>query len=199
MPTPVSETSRSARPSAAAHAEGKVSGSYARTGAQYAKFSLVGVANAAVDVGVLNLLLLIDPTRAPGRLVLYNVVALAATNVNIYLWNTLWTFGKRARHDARQAGLFALQAVLGAGASSLVLWLEPDGLRPTPTSRRFWAAIWPRRSPCWSARPSAFCSCVSSSSDRRGVERSWRRGASEGTGPFAPSGGFGGGRLYFGA
>lgn len=90
---------------------------------QYAKFSLVGVSNALVDIGVLNLLLLIDPTRAPGHLVLYNVAALSATNANSYLWNTLWTFKKRARHDTRQAGLFILQAVLGAGVSSLVLWL----------------------------------------------------------------------------
>src|SRR5215217_4033378 len=62
------------------------------TGVKYAQFSLVGISNAMVDLGVLNLLLLIYPTRSPEILVLYNLVALALTNANSYLWNTLWTF-----------------------------------------------------------------------------------------------------------
>jgi GtrA-like protein len=57
----------------------------------------VGISNALVDLGVLNLFLLIGPTRSPELLVLYNVVALGLANVNSYLWNTLWTFRDQAR------------------------------------------------------------------------------------------------------
>jgi putative flippase GtrA len=98
------------------------------TGVKYAQFSLVGISNAMVDLGVWNLLLLIYPTRSPELLVLYNLVALALTNANSYLWNTLWTFRDHARHDAKQVGAFGLQAVVGIGVSTIVLWLVAHGL-----------------------------------------------------------------------
>ena len=94
-----------------------------KTAVKYAQFSLVGGSNALVDIGVLNLLLLISPTRSPEILVAYNVVALVLTNANSYLWNTLWTFRHHARHDARQMGLFTLQGVLNAAIASGVLWI----------------------------------------------------------------------------
>jgi putative flippase GtrA len=49
-----------------------------------------------VDVGVLNFLPLLGPTRSPELLVLYNVAALVLANANSYLWNTLWTFKDQA-------------------------------------------------------------------------------------------------------
>ena len=94
-----------------------------QTGVKYAQFSLVGGSNALVDLGVLNLLLLIWPTRSPEILVVFNVVALVFTNANSYLWNTLWTFRHRARHDARQVGLFTAQGLLNVAVGGLVLWL----------------------------------------------------------------------------
>jgi membrane protein DedA with SNARE-associated domain/membrane-associated phospholipid phosphatase len=97
-------------------------------GIQYAQFSLVGASNALVDLGTINLLLLIEPTRSPKTLVLYNLVALVLANANSYLWNTLWTFRHHARHDAKQVGMFATQAVVGIGVGSLVLWLVARGL-----------------------------------------------------------------------
>ena len=100
-----------------------------QTGVKYAQFSLVGISNALVDVGVLNLFLLIGPTRSPELLVAYNVVALGLANVNSYLWNTLWTFRDQARHDARQVGLFTAQGLLNVGVSNLLLWLTAHGLR----------------------------------------------------------------------
>jgi undecaprenyl-diphosphatase len=92
-------------------------------GVRYARFSLVGVSNAVVDLGAINLLLFVHPTREPWLLVLYNLLALAITNANSYLWNTLWTFRHHARHDARQMGLFTLQGVLNAAIASVVLWV----------------------------------------------------------------------------
>ncbi|MDQ3639727.1 MAG: GtrA family protein [Actinomycetota bacterium] len=74
-----------------------------------------------MDLGVLNLLLLISPTRSPELLVVYNVVALVVTNANSYLWNTLWTFRHRAHHDARQVGLFTVQGILNVAVGGLLL------------------------------------------------------------------------------
>lgn len=99
------------------------------TGVRYAQFSLVGASNALVDLGVLNLILFADPTRAPNVLVLYNAVALIAANVNSYLWNTVWTFRHHANHDAQQVGMFVLQAGLNVGVGSLVFWGLAHGLK----------------------------------------------------------------------
>ena len=100
-----------------------------QTGVKYAQFSLVGTSNMLVDIGVLNLLLLLWSTRSPELLVLYNLVALILANANSYLWNTLWTFRDRARHDAKQVGMFTAQGLLNAGVGSLLLWMTAHGLR----------------------------------------------------------------------
>ena len=100
-----------------------------QTGKKYAQFSAVGFSNMLVDVGVLNLLLLLAPTGSPEALVLYNVVALLLANANSYLWNTLWTFRDQARHDAKQAGMFTAQGLLNVAVGSALLWLAAHGLR----------------------------------------------------------------------
>ena len=100
-----------------------------QTGMKYAQFSAVGFSNMLVDIGVLNLLLLLGPTGSPELLVLYNVVALVLANANSYLWNTLWTFKEQARHDARQAGMFTAQGLLNVAVGSALLWLAAHGLR----------------------------------------------------------------------
>ena len=100
-----------------------------RTGVKYAQFSAVGITNMLVDVGALNLLLLVGPTRSPELLVLYNVAALVLANANSYLWNTLWTFKDQARHDAKQVGMFTAQGLLNVAVGSALLWLAAHGLR----------------------------------------------------------------------
>ena len=82
-----------------------------QTGVKYAQVSLVGISNMLVDVGVLNLLLLVGPTTSPELLVLYNVGALILANTNSYLCNTLGTFKDQARHDARQVDMFTAKGL----------------------------------------------------------------------------------------
>jgi putative flippase GtrA len=89
---------------------------------RFSKFSVVGLSNAAIDIGVLNLFLWLEPTREVSQLVLYNGVALVLANLNSYLWNTLWTFRGRAEHDTRQIVLFALQVLVNIGISNALFW-----------------------------------------------------------------------------
>jgi putative flippase GtrA len=81
-------------------------------GVRFSKFTLVGFANAVVDIGTLNLFLWLAPTRDPSLLAIYNGVALVLANLNSYFWNTRWTFrGRAQRRDPRQRLLFTLQAL----------------------------------------------------------------------------------------
>lgn len=93
------------------------------TRSKHVRFSLVGLLNALVDVGVLGLLVLAAPAESPERLVLYNLAAITLANINSYAFNSLWTFGGRARRDWREAAMFVGQAGLNIGVGSLSLWL----------------------------------------------------------------------------
>jgi putative flippase GtrA len=91
-------------------------------GKRFSKFSIVGLSNAVLDIGVLNLFLWLEPTREVSLLVFYNGVALVLANLNSYVWNTLWTFRGRAEHDLRQIILFALQVLVNIGVSNGLFW-----------------------------------------------------------------------------
>jgi putative flippase GtrA len=91
-------------------------------GKRFSKFSIVGLSNSVVDIGVLNLFLWLEPTREVYLLVFYNGIALVLANVNSYVWNTLWTFRGRAEHDLRQVVLFSLQVLVNIGVSSGLFW-----------------------------------------------------------------------------
>ena len=87
-------------------------------GIRFSKFSLVGLSNAAVDIGVLNMFLWLQPTREPGLLFLFNGIALVLANANSYLWNTMWTFKGRSNPGPRQTTLFIVQAIANITVSN---------------------------------------------------------------------------------
>ncbi len=91
---------------------------------RFSKFTVVGLSNAVVDLGILNLFLWLASTRDPSVLALYNGVALVLANVNSYFWNTRWTFrGRAKRHDRRQRVLFTLQALFNIFVSNGLFFL----------------------------------------------------------------------------
>lgn len=93
-----------------------------RGSVRFSKFTVVGLMNAGVDIGTLNLFLWLAHTRDPSVLAIYNGVALVLANANSYLWNTRWTFRGRASSDHRQRVLFAVQALIGMGVSNTLFW-----------------------------------------------------------------------------
>ncbi|HEX2740906.1 MAG TPA: GtrA family protein [Rubrobacter sp.] len=93
-----------------------------RGGKRFSKFTIVGLSNSVIDIGVLNLFLWLQPTREVYLLVIYNAIALVLANLNSYVWNTLWTFRSRAEHDLRQIVLFALQVLVNVVVSSGLFW-----------------------------------------------------------------------------
>ena len=93
-------------------------------GVRFSKLTVVGLSNAVVDLGILNLFLWLASTRDPSVLALYNGVALVLANVNSYFWNTRWTFrGRAKRRDRRQRVLFTLQALFNICVSNGLFFL----------------------------------------------------------------------------
>lgn len=89
--------------------------------AQYLHFSLVGLSNAVVDLGILNLLMLVHPTDDSLILVVDNTIAVAAAILNSYIWNSRWTFRKAATGSPRERALFMAQGILNVVVNDLVL------------------------------------------------------------------------------
>lgn len=100
-----------------------VRGSLGRFAARAWRFSTVGVGNAIIDVGTLNLLLWLFPPAGTLAIVAYNGLALLLANANSYLWNSLWTFRREARGSSQQRVLFAGQALMNAAVNAALFWL----------------------------------------------------------------------------
>jgi putative flippase GtrA len=96
------------------------------TGLQYLRFCAVGVSNAVVDLGALNLLLLLYPTRSDLTLLLYNTIAVILAIANSYLWNTRWTFYDQTTSSTRERMLFVAQALLNIAINNIVLFSMTD-------------------------------------------------------------------------
>src|SRR5487761_540694 len=106
------------------------------TALQYLRFCLVGVSNAVVDLGALNLLLHFYPTHSDLTLVIYNTIAVMLAILNSYLWNTRWTFHDQATRSHRERTLFVAQAILNIAVNNLVLFFMTDLL---PTQAGEWS------------------------------------------------------------
>ncbi len=96
---------------------------------QYGEFATVGVFNAIVDLGVLNLLLWLFPTTNRLGLTVENSLAVALAITNSYLWNSRWTFRPQADGSVRQMVLFVAQSLLNIGINDLALILTAAPVR----------------------------------------------------------------------
>ena len=97
---------------------------------QFAKFGLIGVLNTLLDFGILNLLSYLTKVYSGPTLVLLNVFAFLAANVNSYFWNKSWTFSGRAKNAASEFGKFLLVSIIGFAINSLILWFLTTLMHP---------------------------------------------------------------------
>ncbi|GMA57778.1 putative flippase GtrA [Alicyclobacillus sacchari] len=95
---------------------------------RYCKFLLVGLMNAAVDLGALNILLIFFPTRSSWWLTVYNTIGVVAAIVNSYIWNRFWTFADVAKGTFREKLKFILQSLLNIGMNDGILVFANDYL-----------------------------------------------------------------------
>ncbi|WP_053218729.1 GtrA family protein [Virgibacillus senegalensis] len=88
--------------------------------AQILQFSFIGIANAVIDIGVLNLLLWKWPTEETSMLFIFNTIAYFLAILNSYIWNVKYTFSHHARINTKEISLFSLQAVVAWIINNLV-------------------------------------------------------------------------------
>lgn len=94
---------------------------------QYAQYSVIGISCGIIDIGSLNLFLILWPTHNSSLLATFNSIAYGLAVLNSYIWNSRFTFRKQARKSYRQMGLFIAQALVSLAISDLVLVFAVDG------------------------------------------------------------------------
>ncbi|MFC4023381.1 GtrA family protein [Oceanobacillus longus] len=87
---------------------------------QVAQFSAIGVMNALIDIGTLNLLLFFWYTDNNEILLLFNTIAYTLAVTNSYLFNANLTFRKKASKNKKELIFFCIQAIVSLGISNLV-------------------------------------------------------------------------------
>lgn len=92
-------------------------------------FSLIGVANAGIDLVAFNLLLAIWPNRTTYGLIVINSLAYTLAVSNSYYWNSRITFKNQSTHSANEKLMFVIQAVGSLVINNLVFILFVEILR----------------------------------------------------------------------
>ncbi len=87
---------------------------------QYAQYSVIGLVCAAIDLGVLNLLLYFFPSNNTVTLTLYNTLAYSLAVLNSYIMNSKLTFRKNSSHGQKQITFFIIQALISLAISDLI-------------------------------------------------------------------------------
>jgi len=77
---------------------------------QHFQFFLIGSVNAIINLGFLNILLLIWPTTNETKLIIFNTGTYLLSIVNSYFWNSRVAFRHHARKDLREKVDFSIQA-----------------------------------------------------------------------------------------
>ena len=113
---------------------------------QFGKFATIGFTNAAVDFGVLNLLIANTDISSGGWYSVFKAISFIAAVIPSYFWNKYWAFsvsggeeGERSLPDGRQGFEFAkftsvavVSIFINTGTASLMVnYMDPvAGLSP---------------------------------------------------------------------
>jgi len=98
---------------------------------QFAKYVVVGLANTAVDFGILNLLMWSTKIYEGKTIILLNSIAFLGAVIHSYFWNKLWTFKTKEKVNvASQFLQFLIISLIGVLINSgivymIITWIKP--------------------------------------------------------------------------
>jgi len=108
---------------------------------QFGRFACIGFANAAVDFGILYLLIAYSGLAAGFAYAIFKATSFAVATVHSYLWNKYWTF--EAAHTA--GGKSEFFSFIGVALASLIVNVVVASfvviLRPASFDAAAWAGV----------------------------------------------------------
>lgn len=108
------------------------------------KFAEVGGLNFLVDLGVINLLVLVSGVATGLLTVVYKAISFAAAVANSYLWNKHWVFDDAQKQEqGKEASKFLIASLLGLGVNLLVYSIIKYGgpLAVASVTDKSWVSI----------------------------------------------------------
>ncbi|RSK26697.1 GtrA family protein [Bacillus sp. HMF5848] len=88
---------------------------------QFFTFSMIAGFNGLIDIGTINLLLILFPTRDATMLTVFNSIAYVLAVTNSYYWNSRLTFKySRSHKRGSELILFVVQALVSLVISNIV-------------------------------------------------------------------------------
>lgn len=115
---------------------------------QFGKFILVGGLNFLVDIGILNLLIILTGIAAGWFYSVFKGISFAAAVINSYFLNKFWTFKSPLTGDqsVKKVGkeflAFIMVSLIGLGLNNLIASLLVNGLGPQwGISENVWANV----------------------------------------------------------
>ena len=111
---------------------------------QFTKFGASGALNAALDIGILNLLSFIFQVFSGPLIIIFNATSLVIAMTNSYLWNKMWAFKKdgssmfQVREYFKFAGVTLGSVIFG---SAVVYFLTTIIGAPQNISPEVWENI----------------------------------------------------------
>lgn len=108
---------------------------------QLARFGIVGVSNVTVDLLVLNILLLMSPTKSTLLVLLYNSTAYACGAVNSFMLNKYWTFCQTRHVTTGEVFRFVVVNTVGILCNDALLALATHILSLVGNTSLLWTNI----------------------------------------------------------
>jgi putative flippase GtrA len=110
---------------------------------QAAKFILVGALNTFVDLGILNILILISGISSGLFFSVFKGISFIVAVINSYFWNKYWTFKKKESvAPGKEFGQFLAVSVIGFGINVGIASLVVNLIGPQfGLSEKIWANI----------------------------------------------------------
>ena len=98
---------------------------------QLAKYALVGIANTAVDFGILNLLAWVIGKYEGGIVGILNVVSFIVAVIHSYFWNKFWTFeNKKKVNTVIQFIQFVIVSIIGMLINTVIVYAMSTLVQP---------------------------------------------------------------------
>ena len=96
---------------------------------QFSKFVATGFMNAAVDFGILNILIAVFGIAAGAGYILFKSISFITANINSFFWNRAWVFKRTANLEVKRPSQeyvqFLIVSVVGlvinVGAAALIV------------------------------------------------------------------------------
>lgn len=97
---------------------------------QFSKFAAIGFLNAAIDFGLINLLVTITGITKGVNIIWINTISFSMATVNSYFWNKYWSFEEKSKIRFKQFIQFLVVSLIGILINDGIVFIGTTFIEP---------------------------------------------------------------------